>query len=105
LSFSKLNGAWLVSDITKAVIVLRANGLQETIPLISARNDSNQVIDSANFPYSIFYSSTSRGYLYDAKYRYWVGSNVPRLGVIQSISRDKVVFKESDQIRVYFIQQ
>jgi hypothetical protein len=105
LSFSKLNGTWLVSDSTKAVIVLRANGLQETIPFISARNDSTQVIDSANFPYSIFYSSTSRGYLYDDKYRYWVGSNVPRLGVIQSISRDKVVFKDSDQTRVYFIQQ
>lgn len=104
LSFNKLNGTWFVSDSAKAIIVLRANGLQESIPFISARNDSTQVIDNADFPYSIFYSSTSRGYLYDDKYRYWVGSNVPRLGVIQSISRDKVVFKDSDQTRVYFIQ-
>lgn len=105
LSFNKVKDTWFVSDSAKAAIVLRANGLQEIIPFILARNDNTQVIDSANFPYSIFYSSTSRGYLYDDKYRYWVGSDVPSIGVIQSISRDKVVFKDRDQTRVYFIQQ
>jgi len=105
LSFTKLNGTWLVSDSAKAVTVLRANGLQEMIPFIGARNDNTQVIDSANFRYSLFYSSTARGYLYDDKYRYWVGSDVPGIGVIQSITRDKVVFRNRDQTLVYFIRQ
>lgn len=104
LSFNKINDTWFVNDNAKAAIVLRANGLQDIIPSVSVRNDSTQVIDNANFPYSIFYSSTSRGYIYDDKYRYWVGSNVPLLGVIQSISRNKVIFKDRNQTRVYFIQ-
>ncbi|AVI67769.1 hypothetical protein CKQ84_19035 [Shewanella sp. WE21] len=105
LAFNNVKGTWFVSDSAKAIIVLRANGLQDMVPFIAAQNERTQLIDNANFPYSIFYSSTSRGYLYDDKYRYWVGSNVPHLGVIQSISADRVVFKDSEQTRVYFIQQ
>ncbi len=104
LSFTKVNDSWLVNDRRQAVLLLRENGLDDIIEHVASRKDSVQVIDSASFPYSIFYSSMSGRYLYDNRYRYWVGSDVPGLGVIQSISRDKAVFKDRGKIRVFFIQ-
>ena len=104
LSFIKLDNTWIVNNRAKAVFLLKENGLKDVIAHIAARNDSSQVIDSANFPYSIFYSSGAGRYLYDDKYRYWVGSSVPGLGLIQSISRDKAIFKDGDKLRVFFIQ-
>ncbi|MBU2895884.1 hypothetical protein [Vibrio hepatarius] len=104
LSFTKSGEHWLVSDRTKASQILKSAGLSSVIVQLKSRKDETQIIASSEFPYSIFYSTKSGGYIYDQQGRYWEGSTVPRLGVIQSISRDKVVFKDGQQIRVYLIQ-
>ncbi|WP_284191378.1 hypothetical protein [Vibrio zhanjiangensis] len=104
LSFTKQGDYWLVSDRAKASQVLKSAGLSSVIAQLKSRKDETQVIASSEFPYSIFYSTKSGGYIYDQQGRYWEGSTVPRLGVIQSITRDKVVFKDGQQTRVYLIQ-
>ncbi|MYM60092.1 hypothetical protein GTG28_12735 [Vibrio sp. OCN044] len=104
LSFSKQDDYWLVSDRAKASQILKSAGLSSVIAQLKSRRDETQIITSSEFPYSIFYSTKSGGYIYDQQGRYWEGSTVPRLGVIQSITRDKVVFKDGQQTRVYLIQ-
>ncbi|WP_341663594.1 hypothetical protein [Vibrio sp.] len=104
LGFSKQDDYWLVSDRTKASQILKSAGLSSVIAQLKSRKDETQIITSSEFPYSIFYSTKSGGYIYDQQERYWEGSTVPRLGVIQSITRDKVVFKDGQKTRVYLIQ-
>ncbi|MDN3612024.1 hypothetical protein ACODM8_16830 [Vibrio ostreicida] len=104
LNFTKEGDDWLVSDRARATQLLKTAGLDSVIDQLKSRHDQAQAITSNEFPYSIFYSTTSGGYIYDQQGRYWEGSSVPRLGVIQSITRDKVVFKNAQQTRVYLIQ-
>ncbi|MFY2506826.1 hypothetical protein ACN3E9_00520 [Vibrio pectenicida] len=104
LSFTKQDEHWLVSDRAKASQILKSAGLSSVVAQLKSRKDETSIITSSEFPYSIFYSTKSGGYIYDQQGRYWEGSTVPRLGVIQSITRDKVVFKDGQQTRVYLIQ-
>ncbi|MDL5026232.1 hypothetical protein QR676_03245 [Vibrio sp. TMPB1044] len=104
LTFSKVGDNWFVSDRVKAEQLLKSAGLGSLTANLKTKLDQTEVISSREFPYSIFYSTTSGGYIYDQKGRYWEGSTVPSLGVIQSITRDKVVFKNTHKTRVYLIQ-
>ncbi|EKO3870279.1 hypothetical protein P0E20_004272 [Vibrio harveyi] len=103
VSFVKKGQAWEVSDFELASRVLKAHGLDRIAKHLKVRNDDYERIDSNSFPYGIFFSTHSAGYIYDAANRYWEGSLVPKLGVIQTITREKVVFKDGLTTRIYGI--
>ncbi|EOW9491680.1 VPA1351 family putative T3SS effector [Vibrio cholerae] len=104
ISFYKQGEHWFVSDPARAKQVLTDAGLSQTVGTLKSRADGADLITDAEFPYSIFYTSHSGRYLYDELGRYWEGSEVPKLGVIQEISEDRVVFFDGKQTRVYLIQ-
>lgn len=103
ISFYKDGDHWFVSDPTRAKQVLTDSGLNQMISKLKSRADGAELITDAEFPYSIFYTSHSGKYLYDDSGRYWEGSRVPKLGVIQEISEDRVVFFDGKQTRAYLI--
>ncbi|PNQ54597.1 hypothetical protein C1141_15025, partial [Vibrio agarivorans] len=90
LTFSQQNGYWFVSDYAEAAQTLNRAGLGLFVKQLRSNDTWSENIATSEFPYSIFYSTTSGRYIYDQQGRYWEGSTVPHLGVIQSISRDKV---------------
>ncbi|MDN4731833.1 hypothetical protein QYZ38_25645 [Vibrio parahaemolyticus] len=92
-----------MSDPELAARVLKAHGLDSITKHLTSRNDSHERIDSNSFPYAIFFSTQSVRYIYDASNRYWEGSLVPELGVIQAITREKVIFKDGSKTRIYDI--
>ncbi|AYV25085.1 hypothetical protein L1D61_25435 [Vibrio mediterranei] len=104
LTFSKQGSDWFVSDLAKATLILNNAGLSSLNRRLKTRVEQSELISSREFPYSIFYSTTTGGYIYDQTDRYWEGSTVPNLGVIQLITRDKIVFKNANKTRVYLIQ-
>lgn len=103
VSFVREGQNWRVSDTELASRVLKAHGLTDIVKRLTSRLDSHERIDTDAFPYAIFLSTQSVRYIYDASNRYWEGSLVPGLGVIQTITREKVVFKDGSKIRVYYI--
>ncbi|MBM4903416.1 hypothetical protein HYO34_12025 [Vibrio parahaemolyticus] len=103
VSFVKEGQTWYVSDPELAARVLKAHGLDSITKHLTTRNDSHERIDSNSFPYAIFFSTQSVRYIYDASNRYWEGSLVPELGVIQAITREKVIFKDGSKTRIYDI--
>ncbi|AUI86421.1 hypothetical protein BS333_08485 [Vibrio azureus] len=105
LMFSQQNGYWFVSDYAEAAQTLNRAGLGSLVKQLRSNDTRSENIPTSEFPYSIFYSTTSGRYIYDQQGRYWEGSTVPHLGVIQSISRDKVIFKDNQNTRVYFINR
>ena len=104
VSFVKEGQSWRVSDIDRATLVLKTHGLGDIAKRLKSRNDSHERIKADAFPYAIFYSTQSVCYIYDASNRYWKGSIVPNLGVIQAITREKIIFKDGPKIRIYYIQ-
>lgn len=105
IGFIKEGKYWLVSKKDKAIELFDENGLDgEVDNLKSLTNEDLDVINPDDFPYSIFYSTNSGRYLYDQNNRYWVGSEVPEFGVIESITRDEVVFVDGVKVRVYLIK-
>ncbi|WP_229616266.1 VPA1351 family putative T3SS effector [Vibrio parahaemolyticus] len=104
ISFYKQGANWFVSDPARAKQVLTDAGLSQTVSSLKSRADGADLISDAEFPYSIFYTSHSGRYLYDELGRYWEGSEVPELGVIQEIREDRVVFFDGKQTRAYLIQ-
>ncbi|EJL6463827.1 hypothetical protein NMR75_003749 [Vibrio cholerae] len=104
LEFKKQGDDWFVSNRTSATRLLKEAGLNQVISRVKSREGEEEIIDDQAFPYSVFYSTTAGRYLYDALDRYWEGSEVPLLGVIESISPNKIVFKEGLKTRIYLIQ-
>lgn len=104
LEFRKQGDDWLVSNRTIATRLLNEAGLNQVISRVKSREGEEEIIDDQDFHYSVFYSTTSGRYLYDSHDRYWEGSEVPLLGIIESISPNKIVFKEGLKTRIYLIQ-
>ncbi|WP_404272977.1 hypothetical protein [Vibrio cholerae] len=104
LEFRKQGDDWFVSNRTSATRLLNEAGLNQIISRVKSREGEEEIIDDQDFHYSVFYSTTSGRYLYDAHDRYWEGSKVPLLGIIESISPNKIVFKEGLKTRIYLIQ-
>ncbi|GHW72686.1 hypothetical protein VCSRO185_1792 [Vibrio cholerae] len=104
INFYKQGDHWFVSDPDRAKQVLIDAGLSQTASTLKSRVDGADLITDAEFPYSIFYTSHSGSYIYDELGRYWKGSEVPKLGVIQEINEHRIVFFDGKQTRVYLIQ-
>ncbi|EMA4781824.1 hypothetical protein U3C50_001538 [Providencia rettgeri] len=103
ITFKYKNDSWFVDDITKANQLLISSGLEEEMLRLKNMNNKADIIDSASFPYSVFFSSQGRSYIYDPLSRYWVGSLVDNIGRIESISKDKVIFKKGNETKIYYI--
>ncbi|AWS50759.1 hypothetical protein [Providencia rettgeri] len=103
ITFKYKNDSWFVDDITKANWLLISSGLEEEMLRLKNMSNKADVIDSASFPYSVFFSSQGRSYIYDPLSRYWVGSFVDNIGRIESISKDKVIFKKGNKTKIYYI--
>lgn len=101
--FAKEDQSWRVSDTEQATLVLKAHGLGDFAKRLKSFDDSHELIDLDSFPYAIFYSTQSVRYIYDTNNRYWEGSVVPNLGVVQAITREKVIFSDGSKTRVYYI--
>ncbi|ARR51744.1 hypothetical protein ETN89_20960 (plasmid) [Photobacterium damselae subsp. damselae] len=104
ISFYQQDEYWFVSDPVRAKQVLIDAGISQIVSKLKSRADGADLITDTEFPYSIFYTSHAGRYLYDESGRYWEGSYVPKLGVIQEISEDRVVFFDGKRTRVYLIQ-
>lgn len=104
VSFVKDGQSWRVSDTERATLILKRHGLGDIAKLLKSFDDSHERIEADAFPYAIFYSTQSVRYIYDTSSRYWEGSLVPNLGVIQAITREKVIFKDGPKTRIYYIQ-
>ncbi|ASU22417.1 hypothetical protein CCZ37_07350 [Vibrio qinghaiensis] len=105
LDFKKKGNDWFVSNHKIATQLLREAGLHQVLSHVKPREGEAEIIDEKAFPYSIFYSTTAGRYLYNSMDRYWEGSEVPLLGVIQSINPNKVVFKNGLNTRIYLIKK
>ncbi|HHL2502316.1 TPA: hypothetical protein ACQ301_004449 [Yersinia enterocolitica] len=105
IAFTRKDNIWKVNDLAKAGELLKSEGYISELSLLESAQDESQVIDSKSFPYSVFYSTQGGGYIYDERSSYWEGSNVPDLGVIDSISAERVVFKKERKKKVYFIHK
>ncbi|MBW5812550.1 MULTISPECIES: hypothetical protein [Yersinia] len=105
IAFTRKGDAWQVNDLAKAGQLLKSMRYTSELSLLESDQDESQVIDSQNFPYSVFHSTQGGGYIYDEKVSYWEGSNVPDLGVIDSISAERVVFKKERKKKIYFIHK
>ncbi len=103
ISFYRDGTNWYVSDPRKVSELLKDAGMSQMLNSVKSRADNAIIIPNEQFPYSIFYSSHSGRYLFDDNKRYWEGSEVPKLGVIKSITQDKVVFFDGEHTRVYLI--
>ncbi|EKT64620.1 hypothetical protein [Providencia burhodogranariea] len=103
LTFKIKDNIWLVDDISKASRLLKSIGYDNEVSRLKMLNNNSDVIGAGQFPYSIFVSSQGRSYIYDQQFRYWEGGSVPGIGYIESISKDKIIFKQDDKNKVYFI--
>lgn len=104
VGFVKDGQSWRVSDTERATLVLKRHGLGDIAKRLKSFDDSHERIEADAFPYAIFYSTQSVRYIYDTSSRYWEGSLVPNLGVVQAITREKVIFKDGPKTRIYYIQ-
>lgn len=103
ISFVKEGKIWHVSNIELAERVLKTHRLDSILKYLQPRNDSYELVNADDFPYAIFFSTRSGRYIYDANNRYWEGSLVPGLGVLKSITREKVIFGDGRKTRIYHI--
>lgn len=103
IKFIKEDGCWVVSDQAKVENLLKEHGISTDSDKFKPQfSGAEKIISSDNFPYSIFYSSTSGHYIYNQNSRYWEGSYVPGFGVIESIAHDKITFKSKNEVSVFY---
>ncbi|WP_394201520.1 hypothetical protein [Shewanella waksmanii] len=103
--FERQGGKWLVDNKVKAEYALKESALSWAIPDVQAKGLATTYISKEQFKYSLFYSSEGVKYLYDRNRKYWVGSDVPGLGVIVSISKEKVIFDEGGRANIYIFDK
>ncbi|MDE1265952.1 hypothetical protein [Vibrio aestuarianus] len=104
IQFLKADNSWLVSDLPKATKLLEINHLNAVLNPLKLMADKVEVIPPDKFNFSVFYSTKSESYIYDQQKKYWQGSSVPNFGIIDKITRDKVVFRDGQHTREYLIQ-
>ncbi len=101
IQFSTDGVNFLVGNYNLAVAALKSANLENAINRIQQGEIENYYLTNAEFPYSVFYSQRTGGYIFDNTTRYWVGSRVPNLGVIKSISSNKVVITDGLMDKIY----
>lgn len=104
IQFLKAGNSWLVSDLLKANKLLEKKHLNVVLNPLKLTTDKVEVIPPDKFYFSVFYSTKSKSYIYDKQKKYWQGSSVPNFGIIDKITRDKVVFHDGQHTREYLIQ-
>lgn len=101
IQFSTDGANFLVGNYNLAIAALKSANLENAVNRIQQGEIENYYLTNAEFPYSIFYSQKTGGYIFDSSTRYWVGSRVPNLGVIKSISSNKVVITDGLMDKIY----
>lgn len=101
IQFSSDGVNFLVANYNLAIEALNAADLASYANRIQQGEIDSYYLTNAEFPYSVFYSARTGGYIFDNSIRYWVGSKVPNLGVIKSISSSKVVINDGLMDKIY----
>ncbi|CAH8190225.1 hypothetical protein MCT03_06895 [Vibrio aestuarianus] len=104
IKFLKTGDSWLVSNLAKATELLEQHQLNVLLIALKSTTDNVEIIPPDKFNFSVFYSTKSKSYIYDKQKKYWQGSSVPNFGIIDKITRDKVVFHDGQHTREYLIQ-
>ncbi|NUW68059.1 hypothetical protein [Vibrio coralliilyticus] len=103
LRFRSEDGYWYVDDPNRAEKELKKNDLDNVVSQLRSFVNNNGIISKEEFPYSVFYSSHSSSYIYNQSVRYWEGGEVPGLGTIISVSKNKVTFLYKGNERVFYM--
>lgn len=103
VAFKHINKTWIVNDIVIAKNALKKAGYPNEILKLDVGD--GKYIDKDNFPFAIFFSNQGESYIYDTQNRYWEGTVVPNLGVLESITNERIIFRKNSINYIYAIHK